>query len=214
MEVDFGDNDDLTYKNVFKHKYIIKIDSGILTRPVIQFPNHPSEDYRQLFSKGYWWVSSLNKTINERLRLSNPSDTFLIDDIRFNNVVGNVYLAWASTVNKQNSNEIDVKLYENTPILFITDGYGVYKYIYVFCDEKIYKETKCICGNPDDEECEAHYFQLHLPARANIFCLEAKKPTKKQTGLKIIYEQESQDIVKSEINEKQILSDSEEEELF
>ena len=122
-----------------------------------------------------WTLAALNTYINKLFRESNPTHMLIVDGVQFENIEGNVYLFWASTVNKQNVNGIDVDLFIHTPVLIVCDGYGAYKYLYLFCDKKVHHIKPCTCKN---KRCGQHNFRLDFSfMESEFFCMESPKRT-------------------------------------
>lgn len=155
-------------ENPFKHKYIIKIDSEIPhnCRMAVLFPNHSNYKKRVLWTSGH--LNHLNTEINSRITESAREGILLYvscsDKIyRFKNVIGNVYIAWASRLNIQTPlyrEENDIKVH--VPILIETNGQWENRNVYIF---------------GKDDLVHLKDVQMHEPIETNIYCCE-KDPRK------------------------------------
>lgn len=115
---------------------------------VLLFPNHEqrnSVSKQVLYARKYWWLSSLNKEINRRLKASVPhtesagstrlavcygKHVFICEGIQ-----GNAYLLWARYINRANHGNVPNTLFYDVPVLVNTNGRCVITGLYILRDQ-------------------------------------------------------------------------------
>lgn len=114
---------------------------------VCLFPNHEQRNSvrkQVLYAKRFWWLSSLNKEINRRLKASVTHDeaggttrlavcygrhVFICDGLQ-----GNAYLLWARYINRANHGNVPNTLFYDVPVLVNTNGLCVITGLYILRD--------------------------------------------------------------------------------
>lgn len=150
-------------QNPFKHKYIVKINSEIPYNCLmaILFPNHPNQKKRILWTTGY--LNSLSKEINQRLSESSRDGLQLAVTAgekiyRFYNIIGPVYLFWASRINIQTLNREENSILNDIPILIETNGQWSTRSVFIFGNTSATKLTD---------------FQPLEPIQTILYCCES-----------------------------------------
>ena len=183
-----------SFSNSYDHTYIIKFHNTIPKKCnlSVHFPDHPKDALKTLCVQKYRKLNSLNIELNTRFKACMPSGDLVVGNFEFKNIVGTVYLVWA-TINKQNVNNIEVNIYHDSPVLVVKDGYHQYRNIFLFDDMKS-KQVYIGCDND---------FQTHVPLFSNLWCCESLKRVEaknKIPKLIIIHENESTNIIENEVH--------------
>jgi len=134
-EIDFGCDDDCS-----KNKYVIKLDSQFPANcnMSIIFPNLDIDKQQILWVNSYLGgLNNMSNEINARIKSSNRDGvciTVTSGDTFYNFVkfVGNLYLFWCVSVNKESDNNKPNTIFANIPVLIETNGQMKIRNIYLF----------------------------------------------------------------------------------
>ena len=140
--------DDKTYSNLFRHKFIIKLSDSMSTvKPlIVLFPNHPDERKRILYTKNYSKYHKLSKEINTRLQHSLNGETVKIaivyrDKIyRIRGLYGTAYLLWSERINCETINQKQNQIAESIPVFFELNGQMDIRGVVPFMDDFLVNE--------------------------------------------------------------------------
>lgn len=138
VSVEFNASSDNNNNN---KKYVIKLDSDIPhnCNMTLLFPKNDVGS-SVLWTKSYLGhIMSFSREINDRLDKSNRAEkgpplvvTSNVSFYTFDNILGKIYLLWASRVNISTQYESLRQIYENVPVLVETNGKMCIRNIFLF----------------------------------------------------------------------------------
>lgn len=121
----------------FQNRHIIHLTESKENNVICLFPNHSDPKKHVLDSSSYYFLSSLNKELNARLR--EPVDSSkIVMAVAYGQhvyvcklITGTVYLVWAKFINRINAGNVANTPYRNVPLIINCDGHYVVKGIYI-----------------------------------------------------------------------------------
>lgn len=123
-------NDQKKYRNIFRHKFIIKLCDDMKKTPYLMllFPNHPDERKRILKTSDYKEYYKLSTEINRRLKESLNGETVKMAIVyktrihRVRDIYGTCYMLWAERINCETMNQKQNQIAETIPVFFELNG--------------------------------------------------------------------------------------------
>jgi hypothetical protein len=117
---------------------------------VCLFPLHPTPECRVLDSRGYSSLADFNTKLNERLRVAGKNT--IVGNVRFavaygenvfwcKDITGNLYVQWATHINRVNAGNVANTLFRNAPLIISTDGKRRLTAMYVLRHERIQADS-------------------------------------------------------------------------
>jgi hypothetical protein len=129
--VDIYLNNNVTYENVLRNKFIIKLANEVsknIKHIMLLFPNHPDARKRVLHTSDYSEFYKMGKEINARLQVSLNGDVVKMaivyrDKIyRIQGLQGTAYMLWAERINRETINNQQNTIAEWVPVFLQLDG--------------------------------------------------------------------------------------------